>query len=730
MPRFLARLKIPALLLLITIAFHWKLTLSGQYTCLESPDLVSQVMPWLQVQAAQWHSRHFPLWDPHHWAGLPLVGQVQPGTLNPVNWILFSMPLKDGLIQLYILHWYWVLIEFLGVLFCYWLGRDLGLSAAASALAGFAFGFAGFIGRIGWSQKMLSAVLLPLILMFFLRVLRGERPLSNAAISGAMMGGAFLSGHHNVPMLFALVMVGLWIYYFAGTRTRINWKATAPPAAFFACFVLIAAAQILPAFELGMLSLRWVGAPEALRWKDTVPYTVHENFSLSPASLVSIVIPGVTGEDALFVGLIVVTFALLGTAALWKDRTVRVLGAVGLSGLLLALGSNSVFHGILYAVIPGLDKIRSPNSAEAIFDLGIVVLAAYGLDSFRSGAHRLAIHLLGYFSLLLFATLVIMLIVQPDKYQQQHQSLGQTALVALLGSGVLFAWSRHWFQDHTGRLLTILLLLFELYPASTYGYHTFENAPMLRKLYEHRDLADFLREKQDFPRVEIDDKEIPYNFGDWLGIDQLGGNEPGIVKAVADVQGEIRYRMLLGANYYIGRTPSQPDQHVVFEGQQGLKVFANPAALARARIVHSAVAAADERAVIAAANNPATDLGRTVIVEGQAPQLETCEGGSAQIQRYRPSNVIVRADVPCRSMLIFADVWFPGWKALVDGKPAEIWKAYGIIRGIVLDRGPHEVKMIYQPWSVFIGVGLAVLGIALAVVLWLTGRGPEVRPTR
>ena len=46
---------------------------------LDGTDVVYQVIPWLQVQAVQWHGGHFPLWDPHLWAGQPLVGQVQPG---------------------------------------------------------------------------------------------------------------------------------------------------------------------------------------------------------------------------------------------------------------------------------------------------------------------------------------------------------------------------------------------------------------------------------------------------------------------------------------------------------------------------------------------------------------------------------------------------------------------------------------------------------------------------
>ena len=51
-----------ALLFLIVVGFFWKITLTSQFTWLESPDLANQVLPWQQVQAAAFHSGQFPAW--------------------------------------------------------------------------------------------------------------------------------------------------------------------------------------------------------------------------------------------------------------------------------------------------------------------------------------------------------------------------------------------------------------------------------------------------------------------------------------------------------------------------------------------------------------------------------------------------------------------------------------------------------------------------------------------
>jgi len=75
----MTRLRVAALLFAIVVLFNWKLLLTNQYTWLESSDINTQVMPWFQFQAGEWHRGLFPLWDPTSWYGQSLFGQAQPG---------------------------------------------------------------------------------------------------------------------------------------------------------------------------------------------------------------------------------------------------------------------------------------------------------------------------------------------------------------------------------------------------------------------------------------------------------------------------------------------------------------------------------------------------------------------------------------------------------------------------------------------------------------------------
>src|SRR5579871_2825331 len=134
----------PLVLLLLIIGFFWKLVLTSQYTWLASFDLADQVAPWLNYAAQQFHSGHFPVWDPFLFGGQSLIGQGQPGLAYPLNWLLFSMPLHRGQISFDVLNWYFLIIHYMAALFCFFLCRDLGRSITGSVLAGLAFALGGY----------------------------------------------------------------------------------------------------------------------------------------------------------------------------------------------------------------------------------------------------------------------------------------------------------------------------------------------------------------------------------------------------------------------------------------------------------------------------------------------------------------------------------------------------------------------------------------------------------
>jgi uncharacterized membrane protein YfhO len=72
--------------------------------------------------------------------------------------------------------------------------------------------------------------------------------------------------------------------------------------------------------------------------------------------------------------------------------------------------------------------------------------------------------------------------------------------------------------------------------------------------------------------------------------------------------------------------------------------------------------------------------------------------------------------------LVLSDVWYPGWKARVDGMDTPILRANYLFRAVPVSNGEHTVEMIYQPPSFLAGLAVTLLAIlGLGITYRLSG---------
>ncbi len=719
----------PALLFLIIIGFFWKLTLTSQFSWLESPDMANQVMPWQQVQAEAFHSGQFPLWDPYLWGGQSLIGQAQPGTAYPLNWILYSLPLGNGHIHKSYLHWYLALIHALAALFCYALCRDLDRSRMASLIAGAAFALSGAVGNTDWPQMLNGMIWAPLVLLFLFRAVRGRRPLLSAALSGFFLGMSWLSGHHQVPIFLSYAMAGVWLFFLFRGR-RINWSVLRLAGVFAIFLLLTSAFQVLPAYEYGHLARRWVGAPEPLGWKDIVPYTVHMEHGLGLFAIFGLIVPGIHAEVDPYVGLIILALAALGVALWWNNVRVRILLVLAMAGLFFSLGHQNVLHGFLYVVLPLIEKARTAAMAVVLFNFGAAVLTAYGFDGLSACRESGWPRRVGLWLVSAGAVMMVLMLGVMMSKQLRLDHDDRIVLVAMLGLivGALVLAHRNGSVGTVALgVCCLLLLLTDLGNSTGYSYvHVLEKdrAVYLRKFSENWDILPWIKRQPGPFRVELDGREIPFNYGDWFGIDVFGGYTASLPSHLMRLGwGEERTRMLYGVKYWIGRTARDSDQIELFTFQSRLKVYESPGAFPRVWTVHQAVTVARESQISAAFHDPQFDPRHKTLLLGEAPKLETCAGEDrAMLLHSDFSSVAIAAEMQCRGMVVLSDNWYPGWTATVDGQPAKIWEAYTAMRGVEVPAGSHRIEMRYRPLSVFLGATMLGLSLAGLVVIACLGK--------
>jgi hypothetical protein len=719
----------PGLLFVISVLFHWKLVLTNQYTWLEAGDIGSLILPWFQMQAGEWHRWRFPLWDPYSWAGQPLIGQAQPGAAYPLNWLLFWMPLHRGWLRQDVLHWFYVLIHYLAALTAYALCRDLGRSRLASVLGGLVYSLSGYVAYTDSPQMLHGAIWAPLVFLFLFRAERGMRPVPNAILSGFFLGLTWLAGHHQMQVFLSLAAAAMWIWICSRNRKLIVCAVLSIGFA-----VLTSAFQTIPAAEYARLAVRWVGADEPQGFGGTVPYIVHAQYAMKPISLIGIFVAGVEpGAFNAFCGVVALTFAILGAILWWRERYVRWLASIAVGGIVFALGGNSVFHGMFYALAPLVEKARVPAAATLLFAVGLAPLTAFGLDALRSfqwggppgpqatptsaAVPQIASWILaGFGAVLALGSLLFYAARVPIAISDNRLVI--TGLCAILAAGFITAWRTGAISSRTGAAAAIALVLFELGNVTDYNLATADRAthPYLYKLAEHYDLARVVGGS----RIVYDSQAIPYNIGDWYGIEALDAYTASVPSSLWRHRVfSTRVQDILGVHYYLGWTPQRTDLREVFQGRSGVKVFENEKAFPRVWSVHQALDLPDSKAQETLADPTFDARHKAFLIGEEPPKLASCGDDDVWMPRHEPNFVQIKAAMNCKGMVILTDSWFPGWRATIDGKPAPILKAYGAFRGVVVGEGDHTIEMLYRPWSVFIGAAMSGSAVIYALFMAL-----------
>lgn len=717
----------PALVLLICLLFCWKLTLSNQYTWIDSPDIVNMDAPRLQFQRIAWHNHEFPLWDPYLWCGQPFLGGMTGGAF-PFNWPLFlRRGTGEDRLTLGLLNWYWVYLHFLAALFAYWLCRELRCSQIASVTGAVVYSFAGFSSLMRWPEVFGGLLLAPLVVLFLLRARRGARPWSSAALSGMFLGLAWLSGHHEVPLYLSFTVASIWIYDFA-VRTDGRRRSAALAATSLITTILSSGFQTLPGYEYARLAVRWTGTELPQAWNETIPYQIHTQYSMHPSALLDLVLPWSAANSDAFMGFVVVVLAALAVCVRWHEPIVRLLTAVALTGFLLALGGSNLFHGILYAVLPLFGKARVPSRLLSIFLLGIAPLAALGADALRTHETSRVLRVTGRILLAFGAGVWALGLVAPAFHVPgPTDALYLAALLTLFMGALLLARNNGAVSARFAMLGAFALACIELATVSTSIYvdrNPGERRTTLPALTQFDTAAKFLRAQPPPVRVDTGDVADAFNFGDWEGIDTLNGFTAGATTNLLDMGwSAVPVANLLGVNYSFSKRDPRPDQQLVFKDRSGFNIYKNVNAFPRAWIVHRAEQRPSRKVLNAWLSSPRFDARQTALLLDTVPALQNCVETTPVQTTWRTANTVrLSAQPACRGMLILADTWYPGWRALVDGRNVPIYEVDSALRGIVIEAGPHRIEFRYNPASAWIGGAMSVCGILLACVVWVWER--------
>jgi len=153
-----------------------------------------------------------------------------------------------------------------------------------------------------------------------------------------------------------------------------------------------------------------------------------------------------------------------------------------------------------------------------------------------------------------------------------------------------------------------------------------------------------------------------------------------------------------------------------------VKIYENLDVLPRAFLVHRAVMVADDQAALEMMRVSAFDPSVEVVLAGDTG-VPSPEGGSwplsggsrggdfVRVAHYGSERVEIEVVTETAGYLVLTDAWYPGWEASVDDEPVTVYRANLLFRAVKVDAGHHRVVLTFRPPSLFVGVGVSLMGL-------------------
>lgn len=109
-----------------------------------------------------------------------------------------------------------------------------------------------------------------------------------------------------------------------------------------------------------------------------------------------------------------------------------------------------------------------------------------------------------------------------------------------------------------------------------------------------------------------------------------------------------------------------------------------------------------------------------------------------KLTSYDPNEMIYKSEVDANAsdqIAVFSEIYYKGghndWKVYVDGKESSLYKVDYVLRAMIVPPGNHEIKMVFEPLSYFVGskISLTFSLLIIAFVLFAFWREFKAQKT-
>lgn len=103
-----------------------------------------------------------------------------------------------------------------------------------------------------------------------------------------------------------------------------------------------------------------------------------------------------------------------------------------------------------------------------------------------------------------------------------------------------------------------------------------------------------------------------------------------------------------------------------------------------------------------------------------------------RLTSYSPNKLTYECETTSDRVAVFSEVWYPaGWKATIDGKPADLFRANYILRALNVPAGSKTIELEFRPDSFYKGATYSRIASGILLLLLALGIGLEfIKPGR
>lgn len=725
-------------------------------------DVVSFTYPMRILAVNLIKSGQVPLWNQFILTGIPLMANFQsaPFTITNIFYLFFDN--LDG--------WAFQVIfqHFFAAFFMYLLLRYWKINKISAIFGSMVFAFSGF--NLIWSQwnaHTLSAAFIPLLFLITDITLK-----TNSAVRFLIPIIVFLqilSGYPQILIYTAIIIFVLWIYNFHPKKTYFL-KTLEVGFLFFLGFAM-SSLLLFPAYELLSNSQRAVEPLEFswafLPWQKIITIFAPDYFGNH--STINYWGPTDYTTTTGYIGSVALIFLMYAVQYIKKYKNILCASSLLIISLVMSF-PTPVSIALWKSGAFGL-QAASAHRALVIFIFSSSILCAYGLNLWQKNIQSfktlllslipivLLVIIFGSYALVnsyfpIFTNKFPMFSIEKWKTDVALRNLVLPTLFMILTAGVMFVNRRKNSKKNIFAFTILILAVLELF---RFGW---KFTPFTRKdlVYPTTPVIDYLKNDEDIFRVVSTDV-IPINMKMAYGIESLEGYDAiypvNIAKFIAvgnsnninaDPQGRyasvtnylsrfidisnVKYLVQVKKDKYGKPDPSGSlndailtKYEVVFE-DKSTSILKNNNYFPRVGFFSDFEVIVDDQLLLEKLIDVQFDYRKSLLINSD-PQIQPNDKMvdfkyNFKLDAANRNQIELSTDT--KGLLFVSDLYYPGWKAYVDGVETEILRANYTFRAVPVDRGNHTVEFVYRPQSFYLGVKISMVSFLILLIYTLISK--------